>query len=356
MAGRKVRSSWSGEPAAKVAVAQSQAEGEPHSEIPKTLKIRGGVGKFIKFPGGDFRGEESLPRGQPPTDAFAVRAERWSAAALRRLAASVLAGAVAVVTACGAQSPSQSEARQQANERLARAEAMFKERCQKAGEKIHRTVDNVEGVFLLKIRPKDFAFGSQFLHNDPYGYDLGGDGYIESFLRGSFQATHRGTPAPGSPPRIGYHYIEAIDPADGKRYRYTGRIEEPWQNDKRYLKGYERFVTNKVLAPGKPPRYGVTYDDLSTREEREYWIAGSSLRVIDLETNEVIAERIGYMMDRGQGSRAGDRQPWLLAAANACPTFQRNPNLPLDIHSASAAQLYQSLDFVEKVLKGTKGK
>jgi len=62
---------------------------------------------------------------------------------------------------------------------------------------------------------------------------------------------------------------------DGKRYQYTGRIEEPWQYDKRNLKGYTHFVTDKALASGEPPRYGVTYDDISTKEEREYWIAGS---------------------------------------------------------------------------------
>jgi hypothetical protein len=327
MAGRRVGSSCSGERAAAVSAERKAAHAAGGSQVTERIALH-------------FCGSQTMTR----------LAVRWSAAALRRLALSVLAGAVAVLTACGAPSPSQSEAKQQASERLARAEAMFKERCQKAGQKIHRTVDNVEGVFLLKIRPDRINFGSQFELSDPYGDDHGGSAYIETFLRGSHQATHRGTPAPGSPPRIGYLYVEAIDPADGKRYRYTGRIEEPWQNDKRYLKGYMRFVIDKVPAPGKPPRYGVTYDDLSTREEREYWIAGSSLRVIDLQTNEVIAERIGYMMDRGQGSRAGERQPWLLAAAHACPTFQRNPNLPLT-GPASAAQTRQTQDFVEKVLK-----
>jgi hypothetical protein len=69
------------------------------------------------------------------------------------------------------------------------------------------------------------------------------------------------------------------------------------------------FVLDKVPRSRPHPRYGVTYDDISTREERDYWIAGSSLKVIDLQTNEVMAERIGYMMDRGQGDteEAGGR-------------------------------------------------
>jgi hypothetical protein len=74
------------------------------------------------------------------------------------------------------------------------------------------------------------------------------------------------------------------------------------------------------------------------------------LKVIDLQTNEVMAERIGYMMDRGQGNKSGGRSPWLLAASNACPHFFRNPNLPPNSRGASA-QLHQTEDFVEKILK-----
>jgi hypothetical protein len=87
----------------------------------------------------------------------------------------------------------------------------------------------------------------------------------------------------------------------------------------------------------------VTYEDISTREERDHWIAGSSLKVIDLQTNEMMAERIGYMMDRGQGGNSGGRSPWLLAADYACPEFSTQ--------HGSTAQPYQTLVFVEKTLK-----
>jgi hypothetical protein len=160
-----------------------------------------------------------------------------------------------------------------------------------------------------------------------------------------------------TPPPPGYRYVEAVDPMDGKRHRYTGSIKvvsranpdapdvkRNLQRNPSYDLNNYGFVLDKVPAPGAPPRYGVTYDDISTREEREYWIAGSSLRVIDLKTNEVIAERVGYMMDRGQGNRSGGRSPWLLAADNACPrfpVFSRN----------NALQLEQTRNFVVSVLK-----
>ncbi len=267
---------------------------------------------------------------------------------LLKMAASLLPFILAASASTG--TAQNTPIREDGRARLATAEAMFAERCKKSGEFIHRTAQNVEAVFLMKLRPNEINYGDQFRMDDPYGSDLGGDGYITTFLRGSFQANTTGTPAPGSPPRLGYHYVEALDPKDGNRYRYTGRIEEPWQTDKHYLKGYTRFVLDKGSAHGVQPRYGVTYDDISTREEREYWIAGSSLKVIDLKTNEVIAERVGYMMDRGQGDNGGGRSPWLFAANNACPSFFRNPNLPPNGHG-SAAQSRQAQDFVEKVLK-----
>lgn len=100
----------------------------------------------------------------------------------------------------------------------------------------------------------------------------------------------------------GYRYVDVINPTDGKRYRYTGRVDQPFLRDQNYAKWVQEYVLDKVLSIEPAPRYGVTYDDISTREDREYWIAGSSLRVIDLLTNEVMAERIGYMMDPGQGA------------------------------------------------------
>ncbi len=234
--------------------------------------------------------------------------------------------------------------------RLQTAEAMFQERCKKAGVTIHRTAENVEGILLMKLRPRQDNYDNQFALDDPYGRDLGGEAYIQTFVRGSFQANTKGTPRLGSPPRLGYLFVEAVDPKDGKRYRYTGGIKQVTHVHHMSMGGDGKttfqtmaYVLDKVLATGPAPRYGVTYDDLSTREEREYWIAGSSLRVIDLKTNEVMAERIGYMMDRGQGSDAGGRSPWLMAADHACPPFAPR-------HGATS-QMFKALDFAESVLK-----
>lgn len=259
--------------------------------------------------------------------------------------------------------PASLPAADDAKTRLQKAEALFQERCKTAGEFIHRTADNVEGLFLMKLRPNRINYQDQFALDDPYGRDLGGEGYILTFIRGSYQAQTTGRPAPGAPPRLGYRYVEANEPLNGKRYRYTGSMKvvsrqdpdapnvqvELKRNPNYDLNNYA-FMLDRVPATGQTPRYGVTYDDISTREDRDYWIAGSSLKVVDLKTNEVMAERIGYMMDRGQGNISGGRAPWLLAANTACPSFHRNPNIPLTV-PAFNAQPHQTQDFVEKVLK-----
>lgn len=285
-----------------------------------------------------------------------------TATLLRHLAAALFAALA--TTACAQTPPVQEDPKA----RLAKAEAMFAERCKRAGVFIHRTAENVEGIFLMKLRPSEINYGEQYQMDDPYGRDVGGDGYIMVFLRGyeSRQAEF----APGAPMRYGYRYIEALDEKDNQRYRYTGSMKAVGRKDPntpnhqislKHNPNFDlniyAFVLDKVPAPGQPPRYGVTYDDISTHEERDYWIAGSSLKVIDLKTNEVMAERIGYMMDRGQGNTGCGRSPWLLAANNACPDFWRNTKLPrphrTEASFGASLQAHQTEDFVESILKPT---
>lgn len=142
---------------------------------------------------------------------------------------------------------------------------------------------------------------------------------------------------------MGYAFVEAINPQDGIRYRHTGRIEQPGLTNPHHLKNDWVLETDATPATGHRPRYGVTFDDISTHEDRVHWIAGSSLKVIDLDKNEVIAERIGYMMDPGCGDKSGARSPWLFASNFSCPQFRGRP--------AWTDQIGQTDRFVEKILK-----
>jgi len=111
---------------------------------------------------------------------------------------------------------------------------MFDEYCQKSGVSIHKTVSDVEGIFLMKIRPEKINFGDQFRMDDPYGRDLVGDGYIMIFLRSWHDYKNRNE-VPEKKERMnpkGFLYVEAIDPEDGQRYRYTGSVKVVGQKDR----------------------------------------------------------------------------------------------------------------------------
>lgn len=251
--------------------------------------------------------------------------------------------------------------RKQANDafRAQRAKALahYAERCKGAGEFIYRTVEGVEGLFVGEIP----VYSARDLKdaNAPniYNRDQDGDYYIRSFLMGrnadgvGVKGGHidpanplraaQGGPVPEAIVRPGYRWVEGIDPKDGRRYRYTGGFE--------LLSGATTAVELKVKPhhpDGPPPRYAIERIDLSTSEDRALWVAGGALRVIDQHTGEVLAERIGYMVDPGQGSTAGATSPWLVAVRHACPPF------PVDgDFTGSRTPYYQTRLFVEKVLK-----
>lgn len=236
-----------------------------------------------------------------------------------------------------------------AKEQSARQQAMFAELCKTSGVRIDRTEKDVEGVVLLKVRKRSRDFDDQYTAEDPYGYDFSERAYIISFLQG-FRDDRTG------PPRTGYKYVDVVDGGDGSRRRYTaawmvvGQKNADAPNVRHQVEknpGYDLniydFRLQEPTLPSSSLRYAVTYQDISTPEQRSNWIAGSSLRIIDLTTNEVIAERVGYLMDPLRGSRDGGRMPWRLAADHACPAFG-GPR-------GAIGQLRQTAEFAERVLK-----
>jgi hypothetical protein len=249
------------------------------------------------------------------------------------------------------------QAQAEYQQRLTAATAHFEMRCKSAGEFIKRTVQDVEGVVWMKWRDKrdvndDF---DQFKLFDPFGRDCDQEGCIEQLLTlpdqsGRFEAEvaqRKGR----------YRFVESTDPSEARPYRYTGvmRLSSSWTPagiaEHKRLTGQDPPYSSYLFQLDRKPidritaRYGITWSDISTPEDREHWIAGGSLQVIDLQTNEVIAERIGYMMDRGLGDRAGFRTPWLEAQHYACPLFRTiGPN------DARRARGAEGRTFVMKVL------
>lgn len=203
--------------------------------------------------------------------------------------------------------------------RSAQAQQRWRELCKAASEKVYRTIEGVEGVAWLKWRDETPNHGDQFKLDDPYGADCHGESCILTLLRATKHLEL--DPQRKLPYYKGYHYVEAIDPRNGIRYRYTLSLVRPNERDPRMPPDRVDARLDREEIAHATARYGVTWDDISTHKDRERWIAGGSLKVVDLQTNEVLAERIGYMVDREQGNTAGGRSPWLFAPSTACPPF-----------------------------------
>lgn len=243
--------------------------------------------------------------------------------------------ALPILAGCtGVQTPPATPEQQAARDRLFQNKARFEEKCRtEAGEKIYRTVKDVEGLVLLKVRPRasDREWSDLMWPGAAFAIEAREDDYINTFLGYEYApgdgqtgkpipitATSRGyintdQRSEGLP---GYRYVDVIAAKDGKRYRYSGRWEEPWQYDKSYLKGYIKFFLDKAPAPAASPRYGVTYEDHVIPEDRALGIASSTVKVIDLQTQEVLGELTRYAWTMGGASRANP-SPWL--TAYKCP-------------------------------------
>jgi hypothetical protein len=220
--------------------------------------------------------------------------------------------------------------------RRAEAQRIFNEHCKTAGVRIYKKVENVDSVLLMKRRPVDWDSQDQFALIDPYGRDVSREGYAETFLWGRTQS---GSPMSTAPEPFAYQSVVMID-ADGKgysRYERTGR------------RGPNNDVEIERTPTTSLPRYGVSYEDISTRHDRDHWVAGSRLFVVDTRSGEVLAERIGWMFDHALGSRGGFRQPWFFAASEACPKFPT-------INQGHPVQAGQTRVFVERVLIPSKEK
>ena len=260
---------------------------------------------------------------------------------LPRTRAAKIAAAAVVVAIFGA-FPAVTVQRSLAQERAetaARAEqqkyreaawAHFQRRCKEhAGEQIHKTVDHVDSLLLLKPRGQasDAELRDQHWRGDPYGHD--------SIL-------------PDSEIR---NFVAYLDERDIATFRETSRPGYPYLETKSVLYGYRRYQLDQTgskiieVQIEKPvSRYAVTWEDISTEEDRKYWVAGGLLQVLDLRTNEVLGQRIGYLIEPGFGSDGGGRRPWLHARLTssdraACPPFRSQSLVPIN-------RL-----FVEKVLK-----
>jgi hypothetical protein len=222
-------------------------------------------------------------------------------------------------------------------QRYETAKAYFDERCKTAGEKIHRTVDGVEGIQLWGMRGGDRVKDEANPNWQAAGMPNAsvGEGYISSFLtyeNNQNPGTERGMldSRPKNLIARGFRFVD-VRKVDGGfiRYRVNPKYSDP----------YAPYMTTEAVSTSEA-RYAVDYQDISTPEGRANWVAGGHVKVVDTQTGEVLAEMTAFGFEPGFGSKAGARQPWRFA--KHC--------------KASVGERYQSIRFfVDQVVKPLQG-
>ena len=189
------------------------------------------------------------------------------------------------------------------------AKARFDQLCQNAGEKIYRTADNVDGILLLKVRGDDEKYQDSFYNplKDQMWEDAAVEGgptrksYIASFLPYYMRNIHAYLNSDG------YHYVDVLQ-KDNSIVRYSG----DWQ-----ITSDQPFHTE--LSPAHPARYAVTYENDISWENRKHWIAGTTLKVIDTKTNELMAEKTMYAFVPALGYSKFEQNPNPWGRGERCP-------------------------------------
>ena len=258
--------------------------------------------------------------------------------------------ALLLATGCEGQASRDAKLKQEAEVAVSRekyAKALFEERCKTAGLVVHRTVKDVEGIQLLRIRkPTGFASKDYF---DPMWEDAAlaataqGEDFIKDFLlsevrlashpdlRTALRRPERETPSGELPMRPGFAFVEVVE-ADGVRYRYTlPRLAGPTINGLRREATTGRLIDlngvqgeiQRERSEHAAPRYAFTYEPIVDPQDRALWVAGVRLKAIDQETGEVLGELTRFVIDTGFGGSATGRWPWQhanTASSQMCPS------------------------------------
>lgn len=200
-------------------------------------------------------------------------------------------------------------------------QAYFDHLCKtEAGEFIYKTVENVEGFYLMRTRKR--ATDDELQHL--YG------------LEAPYQEVHEEYDNPGESfvqPNMGkYQFLEILDlrgdsPYEKKHYRRYYRDEHAHSG-----RNYQTAVDGRVvrvpyiLAEKETQSlnsiYGATWRGITRLHDRELGIAGSELIILSLETNEVLAVRRGFKRTGGVRNLTG---VWWLAG-QTCPKLSSKPD------------------------------
>jgi len=196
----------------------------------------------------------------------------------------------------------------------------FHKRCESAHVTYYKSVPPQDAVFIMKPaeRATSAQLKDQFWMGDPY--DLPDEPKSEANGLLFRQKTLLPTGSPHANQRGGFDYVEAPHPdKPGKFMRYKLWSQRGNVNGEPLYEMWQPTEVDHRLA-----RYGYTWDDISTKDDRHFWVAGGRLRVVDLATGEVVAERVGYVIERHFGATGPtfNQTPWsnTIGTDTTCPT------------------------------------
>ena len=173
-------------------------------------------------------------------------------------------------------------------------EQYFDHLCKtEAGEFIFKTVENVEGLYMMRPRKEatDYELEHLYALEDPYGYvlsdfDLPQDSYIQPAM-GKYEFLEM----PASDPRT----IETT--AKFTRY-YRDETAYPNRRYQTAVNGqfvFVPYIVAEASVSAIKSRYGFTWRGIPRPYDRELGIVGGELIVLDLKTQEVVAVRRGFI-------------------------------------------------------------
>ena len=180
------------------------------------------------------------------------------------------------------------------------AKARFDQLCQNAGEKIYRTADNVDGILLLKVRGDDEKYQSN--RYNPLKDQMWEDAAVESESRRE-------------------NYIKSFLPSRSNVfYSYVDVLQKD-QSVTRYMAWSKNgsWIVDKQTNPHPRARYAVTYENDISWENRKHWIAGTTIKVIDTQTNELMAEKTMYAFVPELGYSKFEQNPNPWGRGERCP-------------------------------------
>lgn len=159
-----------------------------------------------------------------------------------------------------------------------------------AGEFIYKTVENIEGLYMMRTRKEasDYEFEHLYALEDPYGHE-------------NWEAREPG-PAFVHPSQYGFLEMPITDrrePGWRKEYVHPSLMvpPQPGANIQRYFgyDGHNLKSLQKEYDVNRKSRYGYTWRGITRPHDREMGIVGGELIILDLEANEVLAVRRGYI-------------------------------------------------------------